>query len=192
MVSDAANAVATVVLSEAAERQQQFSVHYGAAELPRLAALVNEAAKDAAGGDVVAPDMCAVLSFSQHEAPSFVAVSVQIEGTYTLPCQRCLELVAVKVNIDQRLAVADGLDDTTLEALEADFEQWDHEGDTLALAELVDELLMLDLPLVVAHATLEDCGPLAKQLAGDDEAAVSQRPFAGLQALMAGNDKQDN
>lgn len=192
MASQAANAVATVVLSEVAERQEQVSVHYGAAELPRLAALVDEAAKDAVGGDMIAPDVCAVLSFSQHEAPSFVAVSVQIEGTYTLPCQRCLELIAVNVKIDQQLAVGDGLDVAVLEALEADIEHWDHEGDTLALAELVDELVMLDLPLVVAHATLEDCGPLAKQLAGDDAAAVSQRPFAGLQALMAGNDKQDN
>ncbi|MEL6949226.1 MAG: DUF177 domain-containing protein [Pseudomonadota bacterium] len=192
MASQAANAVATVVLSEAAERQEQVSVHYGAAELPRLAALVEEAAKDAAGGEVIAPDVCAVLSFSEHEAPSFVAVSVQIKGVYTLPCQRCLELVAVNVKIDQQLAVGDGLDGTVLEALEADFEQWDLEGDSLALVELVDELVMLDLPLVVAHATLEDCGPLATQLAGDDVAAVSQRPFAGLQALMADNDKQDN
>lgn len=191
MANQAANAVATVVLSEAAERQQTVSIELGEAALPRLSALVEEAARDAVGGDQIALELTASFAFDTHQRPRFTAVAVRITGQCALPCQRCLELVPVDIDIDTRLAVGGALEDDVLEALETAYERWDHEDDTLELADLADERIVLDLPLVVVHERLEDCGPLAGQLAEAPEASGSQTPFAGLQDLLAGKDRQD-
>lgn len=178
----------TVNIAEAAAQRQRIELALDAAVLPRLAALAAQAEADAVGGDAIAPALTAVLEFEPHEAPRFVGVTAHVTGQCALPCQRCLELVRVGVEIDTRLAVGDALDDEAIAALDEGYERWDHEGETLAVADLVEELVLLDLPLVVRHERREDCGTLAGQLPDAAASTGTQRPFAGLQGLLAGKD----
>lgn len=180
-----------VNLAEAAARGERVELALEGSELPRLAALAAQAAADAVGGEAITPALSAVLQFEPHETPRFVAVTAHVTARCALPCQRCLELVRVDVEIEVVLAVGDRLDDEAIEALDTTYERWDHEGETLEVTELAEELVLLDLPLVVMHERLEDCGPLARQLPEASATTGTQRPFAGLQGLLAGEDEQN-
>ncbi len=155
------------------------------AHLPRLSALIAQSREDAVGG--AAPELSAdvALGFAFRQQPRFIEISGNIKARFGLMCQRCLELAPLEVDVAVSLAVvaADKPGDY-LESVKETHERWDHDGDELLLAEVVDELILLELPLVIMHEERTDCGRLAGEARFAAQSERTQRPFADLSALL--------
>jgi uncharacterized protein len=114
-------------------------------------------------------------------APAEVWLHLHAKAVLQLQCQRCLQPCAQPLALDRRFHfVAD-------EAIAADLDA-DAEHDVLVFAkeldlhELLEDELLLDLPLVPRHETCPQ--PLALP-AGDAEPQAPDHPFAALSSLRA-------
>lgn len=104
-----------------------------------------------------------------------------LEGTVTATldtvCQRCLQAMELPLAVDLRLLFTD--DDTLAD--NADFEVWELNEDTLRPLDIVEESLIMALPLAAVHGEDGDCRR-------PEEAAAKRpdtvRPFASLKAQM--------
>lgn len=110
----------------------------------------------------------------------------EIAADLTLVCQRCLEPVTLPVV--SRLHAALVSSDAEAARLQSRCDiLLVEEEDRLTLLDLVEDELLLALPLVPMHATLEACAPAAREaLSGSDPAAgTAERPnpFAALKDL---------
>ncbi len=99
-------------------------------------------------------------------------------------CQRCLEPFSLMLGADLKLLFSgpgQGADASP------DYEVWELDEAALRPLDVVDEALVMIMPLAAMHESEEDCGPLAKQAAaGKEEAQV--RPFADLKSQMRDRD----
>lgn len=118
----------------------------------------------------------------------------RVEGKVRLTCQRCLGGLWQPVACELRLAlVPEGGE----ELVPAGYEAWElPEDQRLAprLRELIEDEVILALPLIARHAQPDDCGELVSRLVGleQDEAAEAagtadggdrDNPFAVLKVL---------
>lgn len=119
--------------------------------------------------------------FRFHSEGGLAAAVGRLQATLALTCQRCLDEVAVPVDTECRLVFAE--QEWVDLQLPADYELVTTHGGRISLAELVEDELLLALPLVAMHGEGSDCRP---QPAGESTAArePTQRPFAGLRGLM--------
>lgn len=109
-------------------------------------------------------------------------VTGTVEATLALTCQRCLEAVELPVYGEFSLVAlqspeeADGVpDDAEPLILE--------KGPELSLSELVEDELLLALPVIARHENIEDCGPRGQVLAevqadaeNDTEEEIPEEP----------------
>ena len=156
---------------ELAGRAATLERHLQLAQLPRLA----EAG--ALGGTQVR----AQLEFGRFDGRTTIVVGV--EGEVFLVCQRCLRPCACEVDESASLAVV--ARDT--DEVPGGYEPLLGDAEQLSLAEVIEEQVLLGLPLVPMHDTAADCGAVATALdAAEDEPAVdeTQRPFANLRELL--------
>jgi uncharacterized protein len=117
-------------------------------------------------------------------AGSQPSLSLHADTEVTLECQRCLQPMRLPLHAERRFFFVDGED--AAEALDAE-----SEDDVLALtpaldlADLIEDELLLALPLVPRHAHCPE--PLARAFVEDDSAAdPADHPFAALAALKGG------
>lgn len=106
------------------------------------------------------------------------------EATVRLPavCQRCLEAFRLPLAVKLQFVLQAAGEQTDGEA---GYEAWEMTERWLRPLDLVEETLIMALPLSAAHTTLAECGPLAKQIdAGDRQAGETIRPFADLKAQL--------
>lgn len=110
-----------------------------------------------------------------------------VTGTASLTldavCQRCLQAFSLplRVELQHTLLPDDGEQSAGYEGYEA----WELSEATLKPLDLVEEALLMALPLSAAHPSLELCGPLAAALGdADTGAGETARPFAGLKAQL--------
>lgn len=118
-----------------------------------------------------------------REAGCIVA-DLTLSGAATLVCQRCLGPMSEAVNSSARVALI---------AAEAEAERIpDHldpvlaAGGRISIGELVEEEMLLALPIVPLHARASDCavaaqGPL---VSGGQQEQTTQRPFERLSELL--------
>ncbi len=151
---------------------------------PRLAAIVDES--------------LAGLSASQRPAATGArAIEVRLEFGWAdaqeriprvrgrlatkLPatCQRCLEACEIALDVDVDLLLVAGRD---AQSVDDALEIWELEEERLRPLDLVEELLVMAMPLAAAHADARDCG----QLAGwsGESAQDTVRPFADLKSKL--------
>jgi uncharacterized protein len=112
------------------------------------------------------------------------------EGTLTagvwLVCQRCLAAYEARLESAMRLAFVD--DDADADAVPEGYEAVTVAAGRVRLAELVEDELLLSLPLVPVHAQPAECSVQAEVPAGEARPTAqpvpAQRPFAGLQDLL--------
>lgn len=99
-------------------------------------------------------------------------------------CQRCLEPFELTLETDLRL-MFNGPGRSVDESL--DYEVWELDEPLLRPLDVIDEALVMAMPLAATHESEADCGPLAGQAkAEEDETQV--RPFADLRSKMRGSD----
>jgi uncharacterized protein len=117
-------------------------------KLPRLAALLRDD-----GGSVRAS-----LRFQQR-GDGWLAVRLEYETTVRLVCQRCLEPYSEGLagRVDLVLAESESMPS----AVPQGYEPVELDRGRLLPAELIEDELIVSIPLVPRHARIEDCGSLA-------------------------------
>jgi len=113
-------------------------------------------------------------------AETLPAVSGRVVARAVAVCQRCLEVTELELESEFRYLLVHGKHSGV-----EDYDVWELDEPSLRPSELVEEVLIMALPLTAAHARPDECGPLARHLDGvPEKASESVRPFADLRALM--------
>ena len=172
-----------VLPAELASRYQVFDVKGEIGDFARLVEIV-EADLRAAEPSVALRDwrhrpVDVALRFEwvdqERTRPRVVGV---IKASMPLVCQRCLQQFEYPLEAPVRLVLTGAQDAEN----GAGDEVWELDGDTVRIADIVEEALIMTLPLAAMHPSRQDCGPLAGKIDAGEE--VSTRPFADLRAQM--------
>ena len=112
----------------------------------------------------------------------------KLEAIAELPCQRCLEAVSVKLADIIQLAVFDSAEQAESKKLEPDWDPWLCEEIKLELAPVIEEQLILCLPIVSYHEDENCIDKLQYQQPGQEldqmeDQERKENPFAVLKAL---------
>ena len=156
---------------ELAGRAATLERRLGLSQLPRLVE----------AGALDGTHVHAWLEFGTFEGRA--TIEVRVEGAVFLACQRCLKPCACAVDEEALLAVV--ASDT--DEVPGGYEPLLGDAERLSVVEVIEEQVLLGLPLVPMHATAAECGAAAAALAAvEDEPAVeeTQRPFANLRELL--------
>jgi uncharacterized metal-binding protein YceD (DUF177 family) len=110
---------------------------------------------------------------AQQQVPSLVGrVAVTVDAV----CQRCLEPFRLPLASELRL-----LPTTQQQGVGAEFELWELDDDMVCPADIVEEVLIMAMPLSAMHDTAAACREIG--LAGR-EVERTVRPFASLKDRM--------
>lgn len=132
------------------------------------------------------PEGKATVRLALGRTGDVVTGDLRVQASAQLICQRCLAPMRRMVEADSRLAFVESED----AAVPADREAILCDPERLDLTALVEEELLLSLPLIARHAEGEACGPPdgASTLAAGERAGAApkamRRPFAGLKELL--------
>jgi uncharacterized metal-binding protein YceD (DUF177 family) len=106
-------------------------------------------------------------------------VEGEISTDIAAVCQRCLEPFDLPLRTTLKMLLLKAADATTERG---EIEIWEVEGDAIRPLDIVEEALIMALPLSVMHRSRDECGPLADTMA--DEKTETVRPFEDLRARM--------
>jgi uncharacterized protein len=109
-------------------------------------------------------------------------VSGAVTTSLPLVCQRCLACFELPLEVSIDLVLVASGESGAEYADEAGSEVWELQSDTIRVADIVEEALIMALPLAPVHRSREECGPLAGRI-GQDKAETA-RPFADLRSQM--------
>lgn len=107
------------------------------------------------------------------------ALEGQISARIDAVCQRCLEPFVLSLNAQLKLLL---LAPGGAATADEEYEIWETAEETVRPLDIVDEMLVMAMPLSAAHEDTKQCGPLAKRL-GTGESG-SNRPFADLKSQL--------
>lgn len=119
--------------------------------------------------------------FRFHGEADSATADGHVKATLLMTCQRCMGEVAIAVDAECRLVFADS--ESAVMQVAADRELVTTQGGRISLAELVEDELLLALPLVAVHSEGTGCASQSSTDAKTDSES-KQRPFAGLRELM--------
>ena len=139
-------------LESLADREVTLSGELDIDELTRLKSLLHSGV-----GSVRA-----TLRFRQR-GDGWFAVELDYEGSMQLVCQRCLEPFRHELAERVNVVVADS--ESSALTAPAGYEPFELEEGRLQPAQLIEDELIVAIPLVPKHARVEDCGSLARRLA---------------------------
>lgn len=149
---------------------------YTLADFPRLADVLVSPA-----GDVAV--RVAFLTLAE----GVVGCELDVQAAPLLRCQRCLEPCTIEVDSSTRLALVGS--DAEAQQVPEGFEPVVTDAARLALHELVEDELLLSLPIVPRHDDSDACSPRAAgeplhETRAEGEAQDLRRPFANLKDLL--------
>ena len=100
-------------------------------------------------------------------AVSWLASEVEYRADVELVCQRCLEPFRQELEENVNVVIADS--DSLPTTVPTGFEPFELEDGRLQPVQLIEDEVIVAIPLVPKHARVEDCGSLARQIAGHGE-----------------------
>ncbi len=156
---------------ELAGRAARLERHLVLTQMPRVAE----------AGALEGTYATAQLEFGHFEGR--VTVAVQVHGDLTLTCQRCLRPCTCRLDESAVLAVVES--DT--EEVAGGHETLLGDPERLSLTGVIEEQVLLGMPLVPVHEEAANCGAtgVASDAASDDAMAdEKQRPFSNLRQLL--------
>lgn len=129
----------------------------------------------------------AIEGLAQFRREEGLAVAeLTVRGSVQLTCQRCLGPMQQPVEGHARIALV--ASDAEADRVPPQFEPVRASEGRLRLRDLVEEEVLLALPIVPLHESIEDCAPQAQAALAPEalapEADGTQRPFAGLSELL--------
>jgi uncharacterized protein len=149
------------------ESELDFSVSL--AEMPRLRSRLA-----AVGG---------MVHGSVHfgRAAGLAVAELSVRGSAALQCQRCMEQMEVPIESSARVALIPSEADVS--RVPEDLEPMLAPGGRISIRDIVEEELMLTLPIVPLHENTADCtgSSAAPSVERSDQ---TQRPFERLQELL--------
>ena len=157
----------SVDVERLADLAEQLSVSVPAAELPRLQDVL-ALSEGAAQGE---------MAFERKGKRPMARV--RVEARLPLRCQRCLKLVWVEVAGESEVWFVS--EESEADALEPGVEPTLAPGWQIAPRDVLEEELLLAMPLIPRHGESEQCQSVA---APTREAETVQRPFAELGKLL--------
>ncbi len=171
-------------LSDLANRSQVIDIKADIASFPRLEQIVKDDLSRLGAGKLPAGWQQAVVSgrleFGFVDAQRQIAsMSGTVWLTLDAVCQRCLRAMKLPLEVDLRLVFA------TAEQEMPDsggYEVWELEETRVRPFDIVEENLVMALPLVVAHTDTAACDQDISSATADTGRTV--RPFAHLKAQM--------
>ena len=179
VVSDAHPVDALLLATRGATEVREFRL----ADLPRLTDLAADEHAQAR------------LAVQFHLVDKRVGIVGRATANLKLVCQRCLSAVQVPVDDEFHIVLIDA--EAELDQLSDDQDAVIADATRLELSWLLEEQLLLALPLVPAHASNEECasrnavsanGAAGKTVADLElpkpKASETQRPFANLRDLL--------
>lgn len=117
---------------------------------------------------------------AQRQVP---AIEGAVRATVDAVCQRCLRPFRPELDVELRLLP--GVDGQSAAVTEG-FEVWEIEDESIRPIDIVEEALIMALPLSAMHdASADECGEPVTE-AGDD-GPTTTRPFASLRAQLDEN-----
>jgi len=123
------------------------------------------------------------LEFAWLDTNRELAVATgQIRATLPLVCQRCLEAFELILDVPVRIVFGEGGDVTD----NAGYDAWEVDEAAIVLQDVVEESVVMAMPLAPLHDSDTACGALAEQLA--ETGPEMTTPFADLRSRMAGKD----
>jgi DUF177 domain-containing protein len=117
------------------------------------------------------------LSFDFDESGTCVIECI-IDTQLMFECQRCFKPVKIDIHSDSLLGVANDKDE--FEALAKEYEPLQLNEETISAEELIEDELLLSIPLSPLHAENECSG---KEILDQINADAKPKPFAALAAL---------
>jgi len=114
----------------------------------------------------------------------FAVAELSLAGKATLQCQRCMQ--AMELPLDSTTHVALILAEADAAAVPEELEPVLAREGHISVGALVEEELLLALPIVPLHEELRECAvsPSAPLVAEEAPEHVTQRPFEGLADLL--------
>lgn len=173
--------------SELAGRSQVIDFEENLSACPRLATIVAEDLETLDAERVpegwrrsrVAGRLAFGFADAQQRLP---VLEGEVTATIDVVCQRCLEPMRLPLKVQLRLVFAAGA--PTGLASEG-YEVWELDDGLLTPLEVIEECLIMALPLAAAHEDRAECsGPGTT----DPGPQTGIRPFADLKSRMRGND----
>jgi len=123
------------------------------------------------------------MTFSMSSL-QFPMVKGTIEGKIVQLCQRCMNNASIPISSQfQLILVTPDLVET---ASEEGHELFEYTGQSIMTAELVEDEIILSMPIVAKHASIEDCDTTVRQKMHEfDEVPTDEKdnPFAKLKDL---------
>ena len=171
-----------------AERGQVFELEGKIEDFQRLVQIVEE---DLAGlaskkypREWRAAPVSIRLAFSWADAGGKIpSLEGRIATKIAAVCQRCLEPFDLALSTTLKMLLVRPADTT---AVQDGFEIWEVGEDGVRPLDIVEEALIMALPLSAVHPSLDLCGPLAESVTDDNKETV--RPFADLRSQMNDSD----
>ncbi|MEX2469168.1 MAG: DUF177 domain-containing protein [Pseudohongiellaceae bacterium] len=133
-----------------------------------------------------AAQVSVALAFTSNDSGQRLITGV-VRATVDVICQRCLEPLTIALEDEIRLALVPG--ESEAAGLEPDLDPWINEDYRLDLAPLVEEQLMLCMPIVSYHADGRCKEALSYRAGPDPETTqdagegVEENPFSVLKLL---------
>jgi len=110
----------------------------------------------------------------------FACLKARASAKLLVKCQRCLEPMETEVTGDFKFALVH--DEDEFELLPEEFEPYLLEGEEQSIIDLIEDELLLSLPMVTTHT--DACSDfMAKQGEAIKAAKEAAHPFAALKAL---------
>lgn len=147
-------------LDRFAEREAELS---GELEIKQLSRL-----RDMLSGD--AGLVCVRMTFARG-GEGWLGINLEYRTTLQLVCQRCLEPMDLEVDTEVGLGVIE----SDAIQLPAGREPITLAGDRLQPAQLIEDELIMALPLVPKHSTREECSSVVRRLMENDGAESAAR-----------------
>ena len=152
--------------------------------LARLSACLYQVDEDESGARQDSSELAVEMKFDVGPE-GFPRLTMAITGCLSLPCQRCLELVAWPVQIETRLSILDNDEQTQLIA--SPFDSILVNADGLDIETVIEDEILAALPMALAHRNGSGC----RQAGGEESDSAKhtelmQKPFANLANLVGG------
>jgi uncharacterized protein len=163
--SDQVNAI------ELAGRSATLERELGLKQFPRLVE----------AGALDGTSVRAALAFGRFEGRA--TISLQVKGSVLLTCQRCMRPCECRIDDVARLVVVADGDDPVPDGYEAAV----GDAERLSLSELIEEQVLLGMPLVPMHEDQAGCGGAAAASTAVEVVSTAekkQRPFENLREML--------
>lgn len=173
-----------VLPAELAQRGQVIETKDNLSIFTRLSGIVHEGLAALSAADRPADwrrrPVAIRLRFDWADARrEYPAATGSVSATVPAVCQRCLEPFELALQADVRLLLSR---DEGTTADDGNYEVWEIDQDTIRPLDIVEELLIMAMPMSASHDEEQECG-----LQTDEQIEDTVRPFADLRAQMQDN-----